>query len=455
MQSVRTLATRPWALAVGQKGYGSLQQEALQPVYLDEENVNSPYGNLKIKENINKNEFEYVFRPTKSAARHILGKIREEALSNRVPQYGENIRVVPFPPAGTQENFNNGMGSFTSSPAVASGDCQDDDLTFNETTHDDLLKRCRKELAHLPSAIQRKFRKYSFQHSNPQPETESSEDIRILQWNHLSQTLGTKNDKFVCCPPEALDWSTRRWRLIEEILRYQPDIVCLQEVDHFNLLDAALGSVGYHGGFMPKPDSPCIYLADNNGPDGCAIFVNKSKFEVISESRRILEVWNVQSNQVVICLNLKHRETGKEIAVASTHLKARQGALLSTLRNEQGNDLLDWLADTAAGRPLLLSGDFNAEPVEPVYQSVTNHDRLDLRSAYKFDDLECDEYTTWKIRETGEQKYVLDYIFHSEALRPVAVLEMPSADQVGENRLPSLQFASDHLSLVADFSLQS
>ncbi len=61
-------------------------------------------------------------------------------------------------------------------------------------------------------------------------------------------------------------------------------------------------------------------------------------------------------------------------------------------------------------------------------------------------------YTTWKIRETGEQKYILDYIFHSKSgLKPVGVLEMPKDHEVGENKFPSLAFPSDHLSLVADF----
>ena len=265
--------------------------------------------------------------------------------------------------------------------------------------------------------------------------------------------MGTKNDKFVCCPAEALVWETRRWRLLHEILRYEPDIICLQEVDHFNLLERALGSVGYSGRFVPKPDSPCIYLPENNGPDGCAIFYKNSKFDLVSESKRVLEVWRVQSNQVVLCLNLKHRDTEKELFVATTHLKARQGALLSTMRNEQGKDMLDWLAESAAGKPLLLSGDFNADPSEPVYQSVVHHASLNLSSAYKSDNLGVDEYTTWKIRETGEQKYVLDYIFHSEFLTPVSVLEMPSEEEIGAHRLPSLQFPSDHLSLVADFHL--
>ena len=37
--------------------------------------------------------------------------------------------------------------------------------------------------------------------------------------------------------------------------------------------------------------------------------------------------------QVVLCMNLKEKESGKELCVATTHLKARKGALLSTLRN--------------------------------------------------------------------------------------------------------------------------
>ena len=84
-----------------------------------------------------------------------------------------------------------------------------------------------------------------------------------------------------------------------------------QEVDHFKLLQAALGSVGYTGRFVPKPDSPCIYLADNNGPDGCAIFVRHAKFDIVAEWQRVLEVWRVQSNQVVLGLHLRDKRSGQ------------------------------------------------------------------------------------------------------------------------------------------------
>ena len=71
-----------------------------------------------------------------------------------------------------------------------------------------------------------------------------------------------------------------------------------QEVDHFHLLERVLGAQGYEGFFLPKPDSPCIYLPDNSGPDGCALFYLKSKFQLVEQHKRILEVWRVQSNQV-------------------------------------------------------------------------------------------------------------------------------------------------------------
>jgi hypothetical protein len=40
--------------------------------------------------------------------------------------------------------------------------------------------------------------------------------------------LGQKNDNFVCCPDEALEWRSRRYHILEEIVEYCPDIMCLQ-----------------------------------------------------------------------------------------------------------------------------------------------------------------------------------------------------------------------------------
>lgn len=105
----------------------------------------------------------------------------------------------------------------------------------------------------------------------------------------------------------------------------------------------------------------------------------------------------------------------------------------------------------ANNRPILISGDFNAEPIEPVYSTVINYTPLRLSSAYadllasisnqngsalnehenadengSSDGVENDmksrvdhlishepPYTTWKIREDGEVCHTIDYVFYS------------------------------------------
>ena len=73
---------------------------------------------------------------------------------------------------------------------------------------------------------------------------------------------------------------------------------------------------------------------------------------------------------------LKSRTSGSEFVVSTTHLKARKGPLMSALRNEQAKDLLDHLTWFASGKPIICSGDFNAEPNEPVYATITHPDEL-------------------------------------------------------------------------------
>ena len=88
--------------------------------------------------------------------------------------------------------------------------------------------------------------------------------------------------------------------------------------------------------------------------------------------------------QVLLTTTLRWRgadpSSMPQLCVATTHLKARNGALLSTLRNEQGKDIVQFLSDmttegadtgTGGDTAIILTGDFNAEPTEPVFATVT------------------------------------------------------------------------------------
>ena len=123
----------------------------------------------------------------------------------------------------------------------------------------------------------------------------------------------------------------------------------------------------------------------------------------------------------------------------------------------QGCDLLQNLKSITQGAkiPLIICGDFNAEPTEEVYREFSNSS-LNLNSAYKLlspDGQSEPPYTTWKIRPSGECRHTLDYIWYSQhALNVNSALGLLTEEQIGPNRLPSFNYPSDHLSLVCDFS---
>lgn len=142
----------------------------------------------------------------------------------------------------------------------------------------------------------------------------------------------------------------------------------------------------------------------------------------------------------------------------TTHLKARNGALLSTLRNEQGKDLLEFIKSHCGTNPVIVCGDFNAEPTEPVYSTMLNHKFLGLSSAYASINASGEEplYTTWKVREEGEICHTIDYIFYTKNDFNIdAVLKFPTGEDIGEGRVPSFKYPSDHFSLVCDFHFKN
>ncbi|KAK7473383.1 hypothetical protein BaRGS_00035356 [Batillaria attramentaria] len=319
----------------------------------------------------------------------------------------------------------------------------------------DELRQRRTEL-NLPPLLKRDFQPAS----GVEAITDSSSPgpvLRVMQWNLLAQALSTGDDNFVLCPSEALAWDHRKLHILEEILTYDATVVCLEEVDHFSYIRDNLAKVGYEGCFFPKPDSPCLYTPENYGPDGCAMFWKSAEVECISEDDINLCVASgEETNQVAILCELKYKTSQKAFFVAVTHLKSKKPYW--ELRHEQGKYLENRLLRQAKDSPLMVCGDFNAEPTEQVYATFKTS-ILSLSSAYCHlsSEMQEPEYTTWKVRggshgRQTEDAHCIDYMFYTqEHLQPVSLLKMPTGDEIGEKRLPSFAYPSDHLSLVVDF----
>ena len=84
-------------------------------------------------------------------------------------------------------------------------------------------------------------------------------------------------------PPEVLEWEFRRPLLLQEIQESGADIICLQELNHFEELCVLLESNGYTGAFFPKYCSPAEKYQCR--PDGLAIFYRTTRFEAMGGAK--------------------------------------------------------------------------------------------------------------------------------------------------------------------------
>ena len=93
--------------------------------------------------------------------------------------------------------------------------------------------------------------------------------LRVLQFNILADGLsGLRADlgAFSRANAEDMSWDKRKFQLLHEILQYAPDVITLQECDHFyDFFLVKLQQFGYDGVFAPKPASACLEVCDIRG----------------------------------------------------------------------------------------------------------------------------------------------------------------------------------------------
>ncbi|KAK3099203.1 hypothetical protein FSP39_000964 [Pinctada imbricata] len=282
--------------------------------------------------------------------------------------------------------------------------------------------------------------------------------IRVMQWNMLAQGL-SKGD-FVLCPEEALNLENRRLRIIEEITRIGPGILCMEECDQFEYLKDNLAKFGYDGHFLPKTKSPCLQMDPNWGPDGVAIFYLKDKFEIVDDTKHI-KLRNADkevTDQVAMAAKFKIKtKPDVEFLVAVTHFKAKPG--FEELRLAQAISLLNDLSEIVGNMPVVICGDFNDTHDQLFYQEMTSSS-LNLASAYTFATEKGSEpeYTTWKVRGGSKGNSdvcrTIDYIWiRKDKFKVNLLLSIPKDREIGKGRLPCMAYPSDHFAIACDIQL--
>lgn len=146
----------------------------------------------------------------------------------------------------------------------------------------------------------------------------------------------------------------------------------------------------------------------------------------------------------------------KVLYCVAVHLKAKPEFEQQRLAQAQYflRELKEFMGDEPSD--VVICGDFNAEPTEPVYAALENGSNIGVtfNSAYKSATSEEPEFTTFKIRPKGKVVHTIDYVWHSKNLKVTGYLQIPQQDEIGCDGLPSMAYPSDHLSLMFDFCWQ-
>lgn len=108
-----------------------------------------------------------------------------------------------------------------------------------------------------------------------------AETFSVLSYNILCERAATTR-MYGYTPSWALAWDYRKEVILTEVMNYNADFLCLQEVDIYqyeNYFVPALSQEGvdYEGVFWPKGRSRTMSESDRRLVDGCATFFKKNK----------------------------------------------------------------------------------------------------------------------------------------------------------------------------------
>ncbi len=284
----------------------------------------------------------------------------------------------------------------------------------------------------------------------------SPDQITVLQWNCIADWAA---GAFPKVDPEFLTWKYRKPLIVAECLRADPDIICLQEVDHFDDLDALLPE--YDGYFKLKGTSPV-----DTSRDGGAIFWKRDRFH---RSRTVDLHYSTmclrpEMKQVLMSPDLTlNRSDGStaSIRIVATHLKAKKG--FDEERRLQCQAIANFLNKQVVSDLTIVCGDFNTDPnSSAVATLIANTKSMPLQSVYRAvnkkagrDAIEP-KWTTWKIRDEVK-KATIDFMFYDRksSWQPIDIWQIPAESQVDlDVALPCAKYPSDHMSLATKFDLR-
>ncbi|WIA41917.1 hypothetical protein OEZ86_009232 [Tetradesmus obliquus] len=160
-------------------------------------------------------------------------------------------------------------------------------------------------------------------------------------------------------PSTYLDWSHRRAAILAELAHLQPDILCLQEVDRYEELEAELEQLGYAGIYLQRDGGRLEQLQLAPEWQRCGLLVANThiiftpdKGEVkLGQARMLVQ----EASQMAEWYLQQQQELDEAAAAAAGSSSSSSGV--------RGG----CAAVAPRGVATIIAGDFNATPHSPMY----------------------------------------------------------------------------------------
>ncbi|MES2560514.1 MAG: endonuclease/exonuclease/phosphatase family protein [Bacteroidota bacterium] len=235
-------------------------------------------------------------------------------------------------------------------------------------------------------------------------------------------------------------WNHRKEKVVELILKSNPDVLGVQEALHSQMKDLCklLKDYAYVGVGREDGKEKGEYVA---------IFYKKSRLKVVKSGSFWLSEtpetpgsmgWDAACTRMATWAEFEELNTKKQFLVASAHLDhvGTQARLQSMFK------LKTWFSAYPSKKPSILCGDFNFEPTEEPYQAFFSQEEnwKDTRPA-------ANKQGTYCGFEKGKMECkTIDYVFVSNEWKA------ENFDVPQDNN--GTYYPSDHLPVVVTISLQ-
>ncbi|NXJ15318.1 PDE12 phosphodiesterase, partial [Odontophorus gujanensis] len=313
--------------------------------------------------------------------------------------------------------------------------------------------------------------------------------VRAVSYNVLADTYAqtefSRTVLYPYCAPYALEVDYRQNLLKKELVGYNADLICLQEVDKSVFAESlapALDAFGLEGLFKIKEKQH----------EGLATFYRRDKFSLLSqhdiafceallsdplhtELRDKLDQYPAVRDKVLqrssvlqVSVLQSATDPSRKLCVANTHLYWHpKGGNIRLIQIAVALSHIRYVAcDLYPNIPVIFCGDFNSTPSSGTYGFMSTggiaEDHEDWVSNGEEERCNMPLSHPFKLQSAcGEPAYTnyvggfygcLDYIFiDKNALEVEQVIPLPSHEEVTTHQaLPSVSHPSDHIALVCD-----